>query len=157
MIRAHAHSRIHANESRLLGCPLPEIQHKAERVAVDENGVRVDDLVGALLNLDLDWHLAHSSTTRTWPSLTTSVSFTRISFTVPARGAVTDISIFIDSRIMSTSSSATWSPIFEVIFQTLPTSSALPSVTRTFLTGPCSGRTGAPGRDRAGFWLRTQR
>ncbi len=29
----------------------------------------------------------HSSTTSTWPSFTTSVSLTRISFTVPARGA----------------------------------------------------------------------
>src|SRR4030081_2543541 len=119
MVRAHAHSRIDANESRLLGRPLPEIQHKAQRVAVDEYGVGVDDLVGALLNLDLDRHLAHSSTTSTWPSLTTSVSFTRISFTVPARGAVTAISIFIDSRISNTSSSATWSPGFEVIFHTL--------------------------------------
>src|SRR5260370_248014 len=72
--------------------------------------------------------LGHSSTTSTWPSLTTSVSLTRISFTVPARGAMTGISIFIDSRMRSVSSSATWSPGFAVIFQTLPTSSAFISV-----------------------------
>src|SRR4029077_7857723 len=117
---------------------LPEVQNKAQRIAVDENGIRVNDLVGALLDLDLDRHLAHSSTTSSWLSLTTSVSFTRISFTVPARGAVTDISIFIDSRIMSTSSSATRSPTFEVIFQTLPTSSALTSVMRSSQSDPCS-------------------
>src|ERR1700682_3284643 len=128
MVGAHSDSRVHAHESGFLRGPLPEIQHKAERVAVDEDGICVDDLVGALLDLDLDWKLTHSSTTSTWPSLTTSVSLTLISLTLPACGAVTEISIFIDSRIMSTSSSATSSPGFEVIFHTLPTSSALTSV-----------------------------
>src|SRR5439155_7315060 len=52
----------------------------------------------------------HSRTTRTWPSLTTSPSFTRTSLTVPARGDVTGISIFIDSRTSSSSSSATCAP-----------------------------------------------
>src|SRR4029077_17542041 len=89
VVRAHPDSRIHPHQSWLLWSPLPEVQNKAQRIAVDENGIRVNDLVGALLDLDLDRHLAHSSTTSTWPSLTTSVSFTRISFTVPARGAVT--------------------------------------------------------------------
>src|SRR3989442_2933570 len=70
----------------------------------------------------------HSRTTRTWPSLTTSPSFTRTSLTVPARGAVTGISIFIDSRMSSSSSSATWAPGAVFTFQTLPTSSALTSV-----------------------------
>src|SRR6185312_8798186 len=104
-------------------------------VAVDEDGVRVHDLVGALLDLDPNRELTHSSTTSTWPSLTTSVSLTRISFTFPARGAVTEISIFIDSRIMSTSSSATSSPGFDVIFHTFPTSSALTSVMTSSPTG----------------------
>src|SRR5437879_11411712 len=70
----------------------------------------------------------HSSTTRTWPSLTTSPSFTLTSLTVPARGAVTGISIFIDSRTRSSSSSATCAPAWVLTFQTLPTSSALTSV-----------------------------
>src|SRR5207302_5420364 len=70
----------------------------------------------------------HSRTTRTWPSLTTSPSLTLTSLTVPARGAVTGISIFIDSRTRSSSSSATCAPGCVVIFQTLPTSSALTSV-----------------------------
>src|SRR5207249_5421983 len=70
----------------------------------------------------------HSRTTRTWPSLTTSCSFTRISLTVPARGDVTGISIFIDSRTSSSSSSATCAPGWVFTFHTLPTSSALTSV-----------------------------
>src|SRR5947207_3017325 len=85
----------------------------------------------------------HSSTTRTWPSLTTSPSFTRTSFTVPARGAVTGISIFIDSRIRSSSSSATCAPTCVLTFQTLPTSSALTSVItfQTRILRPCSTET----------------
>src|SRR5207244_12195721 len=107
-----------------LGRPMAEVEDEAERVAVDQHGIRVDDLAGAVLDLDLDRQFAHSKTTRTWPSFTTSVSLTRISFTRPALGAVTGISIFIDSRMMSRSSSATWSPGFDVIFLTLHTSSA---------------------------------
>src|SRR5438105_4372092 len=128
MIRAHAHARVDADQSRFLGRPLAEVEDEAQRVAVDEHCVGVNDLGRAVLDLDLDRQLAHSSTTSTWPSFTTSVSLTRISDTLPARGAVTGISIFMDSRIMSTSSSATWSPGLAVIFHTLPTSSALTSV-----------------------------
>src|SRR5216683_621335 len=130
MVGAHAHPAVNAHEPRILGRPLAEIEHEPERVAVDEHRIGVNDLTRTVLNLDTDRKLAHSSTTNTWPSLTTSASLTRISRTVPARGAVTEISIFIDSRIRSTSSSATLSPGLAVIFQTLPTSSALTSVTR---------------------------
>src|SRR3989442_511918 len=130
MVGAHAHPAINAYEPRILGRPLAEIEHEPERVAIDEHRIGVDDLARTVLNLDTDRKLAHSSTTNTWPSLTTSASLTRISRTVPARGAVTEISIFMDSRIRSTSSSATLSPGFVVIFHTLPTSSALTSVTR---------------------------
>src|SRR5205823_12358766 len=124
------------HQARLLRGPLPEVQHEAQRVAVDEHGVGVDDLVRALLHLDPERQVAHSRTTSTWPSLTTSVSLTRISVPLPALGAITGISIFIDSRIMRTSSSATSSPGFEVIFQTLPTSSAFTSIRRPSPRGP---------------------
>src|SRR5205085_5967254 len=70
----------------------------------------------------------YSITARTWPSLTTSCSLTRISLTVPATGATTGISIFMDSRITRMSSSSTVSPGLASTFQTLPTSSALTSV-----------------------------
>src|SRR5438270_422562 len=85
----------------------------------------------------------HSSTTRTWPSLTTSPSFPRTSRTVPARGAVTGISIFIDSRTSSSSSSATCAPTWVLTFQTLPPSSALTSVItfQTRILRPCSTET----------------
>src|SRR5207248_11679025 len=83
---------------------------------------------------ELPW--LHSRTTRAWPSLTTSPSFQRTSLTVPARGAVTVISIFIDSRIKSSSSSATCAPGCVLIFQTLPTSSALTSVTSSLAPLP---------------------
>src|SRR5256712_2431842 len=148
VVGAHSDSRINANEPRLLRSPLSKVQHEAQGVAVDEHGIRVDHLAGALLDLDPDRQLTHSSTTNTWPSLTTSVSLTRISLTLPARGAVTEISIFIDSRIKSTSSSTTSSPGFAVIFHTLPTSSALTSVMPTFRTGPDSapGVAGPPDR-----------
>src|SRR5205823_2727997 len=128
MIRAQSDARVDTHETGLFGRPLPEVEDETKRIAVDEDGVGVDDLARAFLDFDLDRKVAHSSTTRTWPSLTTSVSFTLISATRPARGAVTGISIFIDSRIIRTSSSATSSPGFEVIFQTLPTSSALTSI-----------------------------
>src|SRR5258708_28310046 len=130
MVGAHAHAAVNAHEPRILGRPLAEIEHAPERVAVDEHCIGVNDLTRTVLNLDTDRKLAHSSTTNTWPSLTTSASLTRISRTVPARGAVTEISIFMASRIRSPSSSPPLSPAFAVIFQTLPTSSALTSVTR---------------------------
>src|SRR5205823_3061712 len=102
VVGAHADPRVDAHQARLLRSPLPEVQHEAQRVAVDEHGVGVDDLVRALLHLDPERQVAHSRTTSTWPSLTTSVSLTRISVTLPALGAITGISIFIDSRIMRT-------------------------------------------------------
>src|SRR5579863_2300515 len=64
-----------------------------------------------------------------WPSWTTSPSATRICVTVPAVGEVIGISIFIDSRIISVSSSSTACPTSTTIFQRLPTSSAFTSVT----------------------------
>src|SRR5246127_5354814 len=72
VVRAHAHARIDANEPWLLRRPLPEVEYETERIAVDEHRVGVDDLTGALLHLDLDRQVAHSSTTRTWPSFTMS-------------------------------------------------------------------------------------
>src|ERR1019366_4088688 len=63
------------------------------------------------------------------PSWTTSPSATRICFTVPEVGVVIGISIFIDSRIISVSSSSTACPTSTTIFQRLPTSSAFTSVT----------------------------
>src|SRR4029077_5023559 len=100
-----------------------------------EQRLRALDVV-AQLPLFLDQSLVgqqklrgfHSRTTRTWPPLTTSPSLTRTSLTVPARGAVTGISIFIDSRMRSSSSSATCAPTVVFTFHTLPTSSALTSV-----------------------------
>src|SRR5256886_13542909 len=115
-----------------------------------EHRLHLLDLV-AQLSLPLDQPLVgqqelrglHSRTTRTWPSLTTSPSFTRTSLTVPARGAVTGISIFIDSRISSSSSSATCAPASVLTFHTLPTSSALTSVItfQTRILRPCSTET----------------
>src|SRR6266516_5710150 len=111
-----------------------------------EHRLHLLDLV-AQLSLPLDQPLVgqqelrglHSRTTRTWPSLTTSPSFTRTSLTVPARGAVTGISIFMDSRMSSSSSSATCAPACVLTFQTLPTSSALTSVI-LFVPAPCRAR-----------------
>jgi len=54
--------------------------------------------------------------------------FSPADLTVPPRGAVTGISIFIDSRMRSSSSSATSAPGVVLTFHTLPTSSALTSV-----------------------------
>src|SRR6201999_2768900 len=48
-----------------------------------------------------------SMTARTLPSSTASPSLILISFTVPAHGASTGISIFIDSRMMTVSPSLT--------------------------------------------------
>src|SRR5438128_6474729 len=60
------------------------------------------------------------STTSTSPSLTGCVSLQRISATRPSSGASTGISIFMLSRITSTSPAFTSSPIFFSIFQTVP-------------------------------------
>jgi hypothetical protein len=49
----------------------------------------------------------YSNTTSAWPSITASPSLVRMDFTTPARGATTGISIFIDSRMISVSSSCT--------------------------------------------------
>src|SRR5438876_8319376 len=120
-----------------------------------EHRLHLLDLI-AQLSLLLDQPLVgqqelrrfHSRTTRTWPSLTTSPSFTRTSLTVPARGAVTGISIFIDSRISSSSSSATCAPGSVFTFQTLPTSSALTSVISSHSNRE-SGGLARPSRPRA--------
>jgi hypothetical protein len=53
-----------------------------------------------------------------WPSSTCSPSCTSTSATVPACGATTGISIFMDSRITTGSSSATAVPAGATIFQT---------------------------------------
>src|SRR5438128_4312839 len=60
------------------------------------------------------------STTSTSPSLTGCVSLHRISATRPSSGASTGISIFMLSRITSTSPAFTSSPTFFSIFQTVP-------------------------------------
>ena len=62
----------------------------------------------------------HASTTRTWPSLTASPSFTRSSVTIPAQGAWTGISIFMLSRMIKTWSASTLSPGLTSSLQTSP-------------------------------------
>ena len=62
------------------------------------------------------------------PSCTTSSGATRTSLTVPAHGAVTGISIFIDSRIMSSSPSPTDAPTSVRTCHTLAVISARTSV-----------------------------
>src|SRR5476649_2842624 len=76
------------------------------------------------------------------PSAIASPSATRISFTVPALGDCTGISIFIDSRIMRSPSASTLSPGLVRIFQTLPAISDFTFTTakrflprRSFLVG----------------------
>jgi hypothetical protein len=54
------------------------------------------------------------------PSLTACPSLTRTASTVPAAGASTGISIFIDSRMTQTWPSATASPCLTSIFHTVP-------------------------------------
>src|SRR2546430_312610 len=61
----------------------------------------------------------------TSPSCTVCPSCTRISFTAPARGASTGISIFIDSSTMTASPAATLSPGFVGIWNTTPVMCAL--------------------------------
>ena len=65
------------------------------------------------------------------PSATGSPSATRISATMPAHGANSGISIFIDSRIISGSSAATRSPTATAIFHTAPAISLLTLVCAT--------------------------
>jgi uncharacterized membrane protein YeaQ/YmgE (transglycosylase-associated protein family) len=62
------------------------------------------------------------------PSCTTSSGATRTSRTVPAHGALTGISIFIDSRIMSSSPSPTDAPTSVRTCHTLAVISARTSV-----------------------------
>src|SRR5258708_2096898 len=67
----------------------------------------------------------HSSTTTVSPSCTVCPSRTRISFTAPARGASTGISIFMDSSTITGSPAATLSPTFAVTWKTTPVICAL--------------------------------
>src|SRR5437762_14310550 len=69
----------------------------------------------------------YSSTTKVSPSCTVCPSRTRISFTAPARGASTGISIFMDSSTITGSPAATASPAFAVIWKTTPVMWALTS------------------------------
>src|SRR5437660_8213095 len=123
-------------EGLLLGTYVGERLFGGDHVRIHgEQRLHALDVV-AQLSLPLDQSLVsqqelrrfHSRTTRTWPSFTTSPSLTRTSLTMPARGEVTGISIFMDSRMSSSSSSATCAPGCVLTFHTLPTSSALISV-----------------------------
>src|SRR5438309_227750 len=67
----------------------------------------------------------YSSTTKVSPSCTVCPSRTRISFTVPARGASTGISIFMDSSTITGSPAATLSPTLAVTWKTTPVMCAL--------------------------------
>src|SRR5262249_24079500 len=82
-----------------------------------------DDVAPAVLRPDHG-----SSTATTSPSCTLSSGATRSSATVPARGAVTGISIFMDSRMTSSSPSATRAPTLVRTCQTLAVISARTSV-----------------------------
>src|SRR5256714_2014144 len=67
----------------------------------------------------------YSSTTKVSPSCTVCPSRTRISFTAPARGASTGISIFMDSSTITGSPAATLSPTLAVTWKTTPVICAL--------------------------------
>src|SRR5260370_10888470 len=67
----------------------------------------------------------YSSTTTVSPSCTVCPSRTRISFTAPARGASTGISIFMDSSTITGSPAATLSPTLAVTWKTTPVICAL--------------------------------
>src|SRR5438046_293533 len=67
----------------------------------------------------------YSSTTTVSPSCTVCPSRTRISFTAPARGASTGISIFILSSTITGSPAATLSPTLAVTWKTTPVMCAL--------------------------------
>src|SRR3989449_2256107 len=67
----------------------------------------------------------YSSTTTVSPSCTVCPSRTLISFTAPARGASTGISIFMDSSTITASPAATRSPGFVGIWNTTPVMWAL--------------------------------
>src|SRR2546428_5437913 len=69
----------------------------------------------------------YSSTTTVSPSCTVCPSATLISFTVPARGASTGISIFMDSSTITGSPAASESPTLLVIWKTTPVMCALTS------------------------------
>ena len=64
--------------------------------------------------------VAHSTTASTAPSSTAWPSWQRTSETLPATGASTGISIFIDSKITTESPTATASPTCFSIFHTVP-------------------------------------
>src|SRR5260370_22815794 len=70
----------------------------------------------------------HSSTTSTSPSCTASAGCTRTSRTVPATGALTGISIFIDSRVIKSPSAVTASPGATCTRKTLPVLVAVTSI-----------------------------
>src|SRR5262245_29729912 len=72
----------------------------------------------------LETHPQSSSATVS-PSCTVCPSRTRISFTAPARGASTGISIFIDSSTITGSPAATLSPTLAVTWNTTPVMCAL--------------------------------
>src|SRR2546425_2849207 len=67
----------------------------------------------------------YSSTTTVSPSCTVCPSRTRTSFTAPARGASTGISIFMDSSTITGSPAATLSPTLAVTWNTTPVICAL--------------------------------
>src|SRR2546421_11834849 len=69
----------------------------------------------------------YSSTTKVSPSCTVCPSRTRTSFTAPARGASTGISIFMDSSTITGSPAASESPTLLVIWKTTPVMCALTS------------------------------
>src|SRR4029077_4013858 len=62
-------------------------------------------------------------TATTSPSFSASPSLTQISASLPARGATTGISIFMDSMTRITSSAAIWAPGRASIVHTLPATS----------------------------------
>src|SRR5262249_51234624 len=80
---------------------------------------------------------AHRSrTTSTSPSFTGCEGWQRISFTVPASGASTGISIFIDSRMTRTSPAETFCPTATSTFHTVPVMWAGTSMEIRSFSGP---------------------
>src|SRR5690606_5045480 len=69
---------------------------------------------------DVGAHAASASTIRRWPACTVRPGWQPISATIPALGATTSISIFIDSSTTTTCPAATRSPGSTSTFQTLP-------------------------------------
>src|SRR5581483_3265574 len=77
-------------------------------------------------------------TARTSPSAAWPPSWTRSSSTTPATGAVSGISIFIDSMISTVSPAPTSCPSDTTTFHTFPVTSARSSTTPLFSSGPPS-------------------